>query len=362
MAGHRMANEADVPSPALLVYPDRIAANLARMVAMVGNPARLRPHVKTHKMAEVVRMHLAVGIRKFKCATIAEAEMTAAAGADEVLLAYQPVGPNIARLRQLTEKFARTRFAALCDDDGAGVAMAAAFADAPHPLAVYLDIDCGHARTGIVPGAGAAECYARLSTLRGITMAGLHVYDGHLHDSDPSLRRKNWEAAFAPVDALRRQLGMPPMVAGGSPTFPLHAACTDRECSPGTTVLWDFGYGDKLADVPCQHAALLLTRVISRPGRNRLCLDLGYKAVSADKAPPRARLLELPDAVHVVHNEEHLVVETPRAAEFAVGACLYALPAHICPTVSLHDEAVVVREGRAAERWAVTARRRQLTV
>ena len=362
MSGHRVANVAEVPSPSLLVYPDRIAANLQLMLRIVGDPARLRPHVKTHKMAEVIRMHLQAGIRKFKCATIAEVEMTAAAGAEDVLLAYQPAGPNIARMRQLTVRFPHVRFSALCDDATVAMQLAEVFKDAQRPLAIYLDVDCGHGRTGIAPGPAATALYHQMTGMRGISVAGLHVYDGHVHDSDLAERRQHWEAIFAPVDAFRRERGMPAMVTGGSPTFPLHAQRTDRECSPGTTVLWDFGYGDKLADLPFQHAALLLTRVISRPGHNRLCLDLGYKAVSADKAPPRARLLELPDAVPVVHNEEHLVVETPRAGEFAVGDCLYAVPAHICPTVSLHDEAVVIRDGRAVERWAVTARRRQLTV
>src|SRR5947207_2782744 len=83
--------------------------------------------------------------------------------------------------------------------------------------------------------------------------------------------------------------------AGGSPTFPIHASHTDRECSPGTTVLWDFGYGDKYPDLAFQPAAVLLTRVISKPGPDRLCLDLGHKAVAPEMPHPRVRLLELPD-------------------------------------------------------------------
>tara|TARA_Y100000588_G_C14008086_1_gene818704 strand:- start:496 stop:846 length:351 start_codon:yes stop_codon:yes gene_type:complete len=70
-----------IPSPALLIIPDRVEANVDRMLAMVGGDAtRLRPHVKTHKMAEVLRLQVAKGIAQFKCATIAEAEMTAMAG------------------------------------------------------------------------------------------------------------------------------------------------------------------------------------------------------------------------------------------------------------------------------------------
>ena len=74
------------------------------------------------------------------------------------------------------------------------------------------------------------------------------------------------------------------------------------------------------------------------------------------------QFLYLPDAKAVTHSEEHLVIETPRAAEFAVGDCLYGIPWHICPTVALHSEAVVIRNGRAEERWKIVARERRLTI
>src|SRR5262249_55187201 len=95
-----VANAAEVPSPSLLVYPDRVEENIQRMISLAG-VERLRPHMKTHKMPEMIRLQLARGITKFKCATIAEAEMTASCGAPHVLLAYQPVGPNVGRLIRL---------------------------------------------------------------------------------------------------------------------------------------------------------------------------------------------------------------------------------------------------------------------
>ena len=167
--------------------------------------------------------------------------------------------------------------------------------------------------------------------------------------------------------SLRRDLeaaglAVPILVASGSPTFAIHARHHDRELSPGTTVLWDFGYGDKFPDLPFEPAAVLLTRVISQPGPGRLCLDLGHKAVAAENPPPRVRLLELPEAVPVMHSEEHLVIETPRAAEFTIGAALHGIPRHICPTVALQSEVWLVENGRATERWPIAARARQLTV
>src|SRR2546423_1439411 len=97
----KLSNEAEIPSPALLVYVERAEENIRRMIALAGGSARLRPHIKTHKMPALIERQLRAGISKFKCATIAEAEMTARAGAADVLLAMQPVGPNIDRLIKL---------------------------------------------------------------------------------------------------------------------------------------------------------------------------------------------------------------------------------------------------------------------
>jgi D-serine deaminase-like pyridoxal phosphate-dependent protein len=93
----------------VLVYPDRIQANLQRMITMAGAAERLRPHVKTHKLPQIIQMKLAAGIRKFKASTIAEVEMTLAAGGRDILLAYQPVGPNVRRLAALMRRYPDAR-------------------------------------------------------------------------------------------------------------------------------------------------------------------------------------------------------------------------------------------------------------
>ena len=362
----RFSNEDDVPSPALLIFEERADANVRLMLKIAGGPARLRPHVKTHKLGPLVARQLALGITKFKCATIAEAEMCALAGAPDVLLAFAPVGPNVARFCDLAHAVPAVRFSTIADDPAAIRALSAAASAARLTLDVLLDLDCGMHRTGVAPDAALA-LYRQLASSAGLRAAGLHAYDGHIHEPDPTVRRAQCEAAFAPVLALRdtlenNGLPVPTLVAGGTPTFPFHAAHHDRECSPGTSVLWDFGYGDKFADLPFQHAAVLLTRVVSKPGPNLLCLDLGHKAVAAENPHPRVRLLELPDATAVMHSEEHLVIETPRATEFAVGDTLHGIPRHVCPTVALHSECVVVRGGAAAESWPITARARRISI
>lgn len=365
-AWFNVSNVQELASPALLLYPDRIAENVRRMLRVAGGPARLRPHIKTHKLPEVLRLQLEQGITKFKCATIAEAEMAAIAGAPDVLIAYPMVGPNVRRLLELTKQFPATGFSCVVDDASAIHALANAFATR-RPLEALLDVDCGYHRTGVEPGERAGELYHLITTSAGLKPGGLHAYDGHVDEPELAQRTAICDAAFAPVKALCRDLTsvglpVPRIVAGGTPTFPLHAKNPEVECSPGTCVLWDFGYGERFADLDFLYAAVVLTRVVSKPAGNHLCLDLGHKAIAAEKLPPRVRFLNLADAEAVTHSEEHLVVQTAHAAGFAVGDCLYGVPRHVCPTVALYSEAVAVRDGQAAERWKITARERRITV
>ena len=363
----RITNEADVPSPALLIYPERVEENLRRMIARAGGVARLRPHVKTHKLPQILALELQLGITKFKAATIAEAEMCATAGAPDVLLAYQPVGPNARRLAELVRAFPRTQFLTLADNPGTVAELAAAACAAQVTLEVLLDLNVGMDRTGIAPGDEAARVYHTLAHTPGLVPGGLHAYDGHLHNRDHAQLADDAATAFAPVWTLRDRLlaaglPVPRLIASGTPTFPLLAQHPGVEVGAGTTVLWDFGQAEACPDLDFLNAAILLTRVISKPSATRLTLDLGHKAVASEMAHPRVRLCGLEHAVFVMHSEEHLVVETPRAAEFPVGTVLYGIPRHICPTVALHSEVFVVRDGRAMETWAVTARARRITI
>src|SRR6185312_14839034 len=98
-------NPDEIDSPALLIYKERVASNIRTMVQIVGDPKRLAPHVKTHKIAEIVKMQLDAGITKFKCATIAEAEMLSEAGAKNILLAYQLTEPKAERFLTLIKKY-----------------------------------------------------------------------------------------------------------------------------------------------------------------------------------------------------------------------------------------------------------------
>ncbi|HWE35834.1 MAG TPA: D-TA family PLP-dependent enzyme [Isosphaeraceae bacterium] len=357
-----------IPSPSLLVFREVVARNLAAMLGMAGGPDRLRPHVKTHKMPALVRMVEANGVGKHKCATLAEAEMVARAGGRDVLIAYPMVGPNVARLASLVDRYPETTFRVAVDDLEAARGLSSAIERTRRgSLPALVDLDVGMGRTGIDPAA-AFDLIDRLQTLPGLDFDGLHAYDGHIREQDIEARRRvarsGLDTTFALRDRLEgRGIEVRRVVLGGTPTFPIHATVDEPgvECSPGTCLLHDAGYGGKFPDLPFEPAALLLTRVISRPRPGRLCLDLGHKAVAADPAGPRLTLLGLPGAALGPQSEEHLVVDAPDTSRFPPGTPLLAIPTHVCPTCALHDFASVIDRGEVADRWDVTARGREGT-
>jgi D-serine deaminase-like pyridoxal phosphate-dependent protein len=358
-------------SPALLFYKDLIRHNIDLAVRMAGSTDRLRPHAKTHKTRELARLELDAGITKHKCATLAEAEMLASCGIPDVLLAYPLVGPNCGRMARLTALYPHCRFSVLADHPDALRQLSEALAPAGRSVDVLLDLDVGQHRTGIAPGDDALALYQLFGKLPGLRPGGLHVYDGHNHQEHLLEREEAVKRLMQPVLAFRdaleaKGLAVPRLVCGGTPTFPVfaHLDLPGLECAPGTCFLHDHGYGSRFTDlsgfIP---AALLLTRVISRPTSTRLTLDLGYKAIASDPpAGKRCILLNVPDYEPILQNEEHFVVETPAADRFRPGAEVYAIPTHICPTVAMHKQAYVVEDGRVTGTWDIVARDRILTV
>ncbi len=352
-----------LPSPALILYRDRVAENIRRMVAIAGRPERLRPHAKTHKLGEVARMQIAAGINKFKCATLPEAQMLAESGAEDVLIAFALAGPSRATFARLIGRYSQTRFSVLIDSLPAIERLENALAEFDARADIYIDLDVGMHRTGIAPGAEAIALYERVAASSRLHPRGLHAYDGHLKQHDADDRELASRQCFAAVEEMAATLRSKghrelDVIAGGSPTFAIHAEHADRSLSPGTCVFWDWAYTTKFPDLDFLPAALVLTRVISRPTPDTVCLDLGYKGVSPDNADPRAAFPQIPDAQMIVHSEEHLLIRTAHAEQFSIDDCLYAIPYHVCPTVALYDEAIVVAGGRVIDTWPIIARRR----
>lgn len=365
---YEIKNIDSIDSPALIVYKERVEENIRALLSMIDDPKRLRPHVKTHKTKEVSVMLMQAGIDKFKCATIAEAEMLAMVAARDVLLAYQPFGPKLRRFISLIQKYPETKFSCLVDNLISATAIAEAAVSNGLVIPVYIDINVGMNRTGITPDEKAIELYKEVSILQGIQLVGLHVYDGHFRSADIVQRTKDSDAAFMVVEKLKSDLintgfKEPIIIAGGSPTFPIHAKRKDVECSPGAFIFWDKGYQLTCAEQPFVTAALVVSRIISLPAKNTLCVDLGHKSIASEnELSKRVYFLNAPELRFVGHSEEHLVVEVPDGHSYKPGDVLYGLPYHICPTCALYERALVVENNEVTTEWKIIARDRKITI
>ncbi len=361
-------NIAELDSPALLIYSSRVEANIETLVRSIGNINRLRPHVKTHKSLEVSKLMLKAGIRKFKCATIAEAEMLALAGAPDVLLAYQPVGPKANRLLVAVQQFPSTRFSCLIDNIDAAKALSDLFGSFNIRLPVFIDLNVGMNRTGITP-TDALTLYQQGHTLAGIDIVGLHAYDGHIRDTDMNIRRKRCDEVFKHVVDLQQEIknksgaGMT-IVIGGTPSYSVHSMRSHVvECSPGTFIYWDKGYADILKEQQFSIAALVVSRVMSKPSADTICVDLGHKSIASENPiSQRVYFLNAPNLNPIGHSEEHMVFKVTDGRSYNVGDVLYGVPFHICPTVALHDRAAIVRNNNITDYWNNVSRNRKITI
>lgn len=355
-----ISNRDTIDSPALAFYPQRITENIRTAIAMAGDVNRLRPHVKTNKTAEVCQLLLQQGITRFKCATIPEAAMLGQVQAPDVLLAYQPVGPKIQRLLQLVQQYPHTQFSCITDNAAQARTIAAAFEQAHARIGIYIDLNIGMNRTGIAPEA-ALELYLLCDTLPGLQLKGLHAYDGQIHNATEAARKTQADKGFAAVDILVQQIEAqtgrtPVVVAGGSPSFEAHIQRPHVQLSPGTFVLWDKSYQRMMPEQGFQYAALVVTRVISIVSDRLLTLDLGHKSIAPEMPQPRVYFLNRPDAVIVSQSEEHLVVQVNDTAQHYLGEVWYGVPHHVCPTVSMYNEAQVIDNNKAITTWTITAR------
>jgi len=358
---------ANLDTPALVVYPDRVKQNIAALINMVSDVSRLRPHIKTNKSREATQLMMDAGISKFKCATIAEAELLGMIKAPEALLAYQPIGPKMQRFIRLIKAYPNTKYDCLTDDINVAVDISEAALTAGIIIPVYIDLNIGQNRTGILPEL-ALDLYRSCAKLKGIKLLGLHAYDGHIHDKDLAERTKKCDAAFALVCDLQGAISNegfpePIIIAGGSPTYPIHAKREAIECSPGTFIYWDQGYSlncDEQLFVP---SALLISRVISLPDSTKICVDLGHKSVSAEnELSKRVYFINAPNLVPVSQSEEHLVLEAGEGHQFKICDVLYGIPYHVCPSVALYERAITIENNQITGHWANIARDRMISI
>ena len=364
---YHFTGEEQVDSPSLIYYEDVIEDNIKKAIDCAGGAERLWPHIKTHKTAGLLKLQIERGITRFKCATIAEAELCARAGAPDVLVAYPLVGPKISRFTKLREKYTETILWAIGDDLGQlkllGKAITASHNK--NPVNTLIDVNMGMNRTGVSLDRLEEFCLKAVK-IEGLGIKGFHCYDGHLGINDLKERKSAVSSSTEKLWAVKKSLEklghkIPVLIMGGTPTFPCHSETKGVYLSPGTIFVHDYEHVEKFPDMDYIPGAAILTRVISHPGKNLFTVDTGYKAISSDKTD-RGIIADLPEAKAVGQSEEHWVWKLEKGNVPPIGAILYIIPSHICPCAVLYPGIPVIKNGQQVDYWDVGARNRKLTV
>lgn len=343
-------------TPYLAVDVDVLDRNLAAMAGAARDRGlRLRPHAKTHKCVEIARRQVALSGAGLTVATVAEAEVFAAAGFDDLFLAYPIVaaGPRAGRLRALADRVALR----VGVDSAEGAAL---LGRAVPGLEVLVEVDSGHHRTGVAPErAGEVAAAASAS---GLAVTGVFTFPGHGYGSGNRGRAAGDEAdALAAAAAALDRAGVPARVrsGGSTPTAALSDPAVLTELRPGVYAFHDAQQAElgsaELTDVALTAVATVVSRA---PGR--AVLDAGSKVLSADRpawATGFGRLPAWPAARVVALSEHHATVTFPDGTEVpAVGETVRVAPNHVCTAVNLADELVILSGGLEVDRWAVAAR------
>jgi D-serine deaminase-like pyridoxal phosphate-dependent protein len=365
----KINSEIRVDTPFIAVYENRMQQNIERLIEAVnGEVQNLRPHIKTHKIGEILDLYKTYGINKIKCATIAEAELAAIHEISDILLAYQLVGNKKERWVSLIQKYPKSTFSTIVDNLDSAKALNEIAQKNNLSLTVYLDLNTGMNRTGVSISENWIDLVEEILKLKNIHFAGIHIYDGHLKgtlEHRISVASNSFFSISEKLKTIQEKLDYElKIVAGGSNTFPFYASEKNVECSPGTFVFWDSNYQIHLPEQKFDPAFVIVGTIISKPTKSTFCIDIGYKAVSSEN-PIDKRLVILNDEnlIPIAHSEEHLIIENKGQNQYAIGDLIYAIPYHVCPTCALYDSVQVVNSAHEiCDEWKVAARSRKINI
>ena len=348
-----------VDTPALLVDLDLMEANIRRVAETCrAHGVGWRPHTKGQKTLEIIRKELAAGAFGVTCAKLGEAEVLAAHGIRDILIANQIVGPaKTERLRELT---------AIADpivavDSTAHVAeLGAAVQPSGRTLRVVVEVDTGMHRAGVVPGPAVVALARAVTDQPGLRFAGVMGWEAHtVGIADPAEKARAVAAAIAQLTATAdacRAAGMPVEIVscGGTGSFPYCAQQPGvTEIQAGGAIFSDMLYRTRFhLDFP--PALTVLATVTSRPTPTRIIIDAGKKTMSSDGAVPMPIGVT---AQSVSLSAEHGTIELSEPNDLPrIGDKLELIVGYSDTTVHLHEEIVAVRDNRIEAIWRIAGR------
>lgn len=350
----------NIDTPALLVDLDLLTENIQKMAKTFEHSrVNVRPHIKTHKCPEIARLQIAAGAIGITCAKVSEAEVFAAAGISDILIANQITGP--VKIDRLTELAKQCNLMVAVDDFENVEAINQACKEKDVVIRVLVEVNIGMNRCGVEPGEDTLKLSQAVDAAAYLQFFGFQAYEGHLVlVKDPDERAEKLQADFMPLRAtikLVEQAGLEvkTISGGGTGTFDLADTLTPlTEVQVGSYVFMDKTYAAVRGEF--KPSIRVASTVVSRPVPKRLVTDAGLKAMTSEFGWP---VLQGGIASKMNYlSEEHavLTLEQPEAVDLVGGDRVLFMPSHVCTTVNLHDNFYVHRNGRLIDVWKIAAR------
>lgn len=356
----------EIITPEVMIDTDVLDRNIARMAsATSARGLKLRPHAKTHKILEIAARQLAAGAVGLTVATIGEAEVFADGGVKDIFIAY-PLWVTQGQAERLRRLSAQGRITVGVDSAESAAFMGQNLGADAGTIAVRVEVDSGHHRSGIQPDEAAGV--ARAAADAGLEVVGVFTFPGHSYapGMPAAAARQEDEALRRAATCMAAEGFNVTEISGGStPTALVGGDTVATELRPGVYV---FGDAQQLELERCTPGSIALTvasTVVSHhrtgPGEpRRFIMDAGSKILGSDRAAWASgygRLLDYPDARITSLSEHHATVEWPDGTPMpALGRRLRVVPNHVCLTINLVDEVSLVSGGVFAGRWTVAAR------
>ena len=352
----------DLDTPVLLVDLDKLERNIAKMrqVIIVECGIGWRPHTKSMKTPALAHILLQAGAHGVTCAKLGEAEVMAAAGIRDILIANQVVGAG--KLARLVHLCRHADVIVAVDCEAHVQALAAAAQAAGTRPRVVVEVNIAMNRAGVEPGEPVVTLAKQVASCQSLRFAGLMGWEGGRLAAiqDPDEKRRTIEAAVSLLTASAdrcRAAGLPVAIVscGGTGTHWITAKIPGvTEVQAGGGIFCDVHYRRDYG-VEHEYALTVLTTVVSRPTPTRIICDAGWKTMGQQPAPPEP--LGVGEVKSLRLSAEHATIElvAPRSTP-AVGDQVEFVAGYCDSTVFLHDHLYGVREGRLEVIWPILGR------
>lgn len=332
----------ELPTPAVVIDLEALQKNIAAM-ALIHPGRRLRPHVKAHKCSGIAALQVAAGHNSFTCAT-----------PREILgLVELGIGSDFLLANEVIDHARLTALASVQDEVLITVAI-----DSPETLAaahkagiksVIIDVNVGLPRCGVSPVRAGALADAARS--KGLDVRGVMGYEGHLMmETDRDAKKQKVHTAMALLASAHADVGGDLVSAGGTGTHDMFTGTTVNEVQAGSYALMDTQYAQ--LGFPFIQAMWVVGTVISANEKWSV-IDVGLKSLGMDHGNPTIDQ-------HSVWfcSDEHITFSPlDNAPQPKVGERAFVTPAHIDPTMAMHDVAYIANDyGDIIDEWPIDLR------